>query len=172
LDLRFTAPELHALDQISTEILIACVAEDERPAHGVAGLLDWRLAGSLSRLMHRGFFTGRLGEVLLVPSKPKLPFDKIVLFGIGPRADFDEDAFRVCLTHILETLKGLRARSAVAELPGRHFDAITPERAAELLFEAVGSSREHDVWTLAEPAEAQRAITRHLAQERRRGRQF
>ena len=172
MDLRFTAPDLQALDQIGTEILIACVAEDERPPHGVAGLLDWRLAGGLSRLMHKGFFSGRLGEVLLVPAKPRLPFDKVVLFGIGTRADFDEDAYRTCLGHILKTLKGLRARSAVAELPGRHLDAITPERAADILFEVVGNSREHDVWTLAEPAEAQRAITRHLAQERRRGRQF
>jgi Cytosol aminopeptidase family, N-terminal domain len=168
VDLRFTAPDLHALDQIGTEILVACVASDERPPHGVAGLVDWRLAGRLSRMMHRGFFTGALGEVLLIPAKPKLPFDKVVLFGIGERANFDEEVYRACLGHILHTLKGLRARSAVAELPGRHLDAIAPERAAELLLEAVGSTREHDVWTLAEPAEAQKSITRHMIQERRR----
>jgi hypothetical protein len=72
---------------------------------------------------------------------------------------------------MLRTLEGLRARTAVVELPGRHFDAISPERAADILLEATGGQKEHDVWTLIEPAEAQRAITQHMIQERRRVRQ-
>lgn len=118
--------------------------------------------------MESGFATGDAGEVLLVPGKPKLPFDKIVLFGIGRIASFDEPAYRTAVGKILATLEGLRARTAVVELPGRHVGAIPPERAADILLEMASSRREHDVWTLVETAEGQRAIGQYLIQERRR----
>lgn len=147
---------------------MAPLAEDERPPHGVAGLVDFRLAGRISRLIQRGFATGRIGEVILVPGKPKLPFDKILLFGIGPTAAFGETEFRSVIEQILATLEGLRARTAVVELPGRHLGAIAADRAADVLLESVGTRREHDVWTLVEPVDAQRSITQHMIQERRR----
>ena len=49
---------------------------------------------------------------------------------------------------------------------------ISAERAADILLEAAGGRPEHDVWTLVEPADAQRAITQHMIQERRRVRQL
>jgi len=168
MDLRFTTPHLRKLDLAGTEVLVATLASDERPPQGVAGLADWRLAGRISRIIESGFATGEVGEVLLVPGKPKLPFDKIVLFGVGARAAFNERVFRAVVERMLATLEGLRARTAVVELPGRHFGAIAPERAADVLLESVGGRQEHDVWTLVEPVEAQRSITQHMIQERRR----
>lgn len=168
MDLRFTTPELAALDKLGTEVIVCGLLRDERPPHGVAGLLDWRLAGRLSRLALRGFATGRLGEVLMLPGKPKLPFDKVLVFGLGEREAFDEDAFRSVLEHILSALSNLRVRTAVVELPGRHFGAIPAQRSADVLLELVDSSQDHDVWTLVEPPEAQKSITQHMIQERRR----
>ncbi len=168
MDLRFTTPELRKLDLLGTEVIVSTLASDERPPHGVSGLLDFRLAGRISRLIESGFATGRVGEVLVVPGKPKLPFDKLLLFGIGKQTEFNDPVFRAVLDKILRTLDGLRARTAVVELPGRHFDAISPERAADILLESAGGQKEHDVWTLIEPIEAQRAITQHMIQERRR----
>lgn len=171
MDLRFTLPSLRKLDLSGTEVLVAGLAIDERPPQGVAGLVDWRLGGRISRVLKSGFVEGALGEVLLVPGKPKLPFDKILLFGMGSLAEYDEPTFRAVLEKILKTLEGLRARSAVVELPGRHRDLVRAERAADILLETAGGRPEHDVWTLVEPAEAQRLITQHMIQERRRVRQ-
>ena len=171
MDLRFTAPQLRKLDLAGTEVLVAALASDERPPRGVAGLVDWRLAGRISALLKSGFATGAVAEVLLIPGKPKLPFDKILLLGIGQKKEFGEAVFRVVVDKILFTLEGLRARTAVVQLPGRHIGAIAAERAAEMLLEAADGRAEHDVWTLVEPAEAQRAITQHMIQERRRVRQ-
>jgi len=171
VDLRFVTLSLRHLDLFGTEDLVAALASDERPPHGLAGMVDWRLAGRLSRLIESGFATGNAGEVLLVPGKPRLPFDKVVLFGIGPVAEFDEAVFRSVVENMLATLEGLRSRTAVVELPGRHWGAIAPERAADILLESAGSRREHDVWTLVETTEGQRAITQHLVQERRRNRE-
>jgi hypothetical protein len=159
------------LDLSDTEVIVAALASDERPPHGVVGLLDFRLAGRISALIKSGFATGQVGEVVLIPGKPKLPFDKLLLFGIGRRQDFGDPVFRAVLDKVLRTLEGLRARTAVVELPGRHFEGISPERAADILLESAGGHKEHDVWTLVEPAEAQRAITQHMIQERRRVRQ-
>ncbi len=171
MDLRFTLPSLRKLDLCGTEVLVAGLTTDERPPHGVAGLVDWRLSGRISRLIQSGFATGEIGEVVLVPGKPKLPFDKVLLFGIGSAAAFSELGFRRVLETMLKTLEGLRARTAVVELPGRHLDAVPAERAADVLLEIAGARSEHDVWTLVEPPEAQRAITQHMIQERRRVRQ-
>ena len=38
--------------------LCVFVSEDERPLEGVAGYLDWRLCGQLSRVLIQKFFTG------------------------------------------------------------------------------------------------------------------
>jgi len=168
VDLRFTQPSLRKLDLCGTEVLVAGLSSDERPPHGVAGLVDWRLNGRISRLIQSGFATGEIGDVLLLPGKPKLPFDKVLLFGIGSAAEFSELSYRRVLEKILKTLEGLRARTAVVELPGRHLDAVPAERAADVLLEVAGGRAEHDVWTLVDTAEAQRAITQHMIQERRR----
>jgi len=171
MDLRFITPQLRRLDLAATEVLVAALAEDERPPHGVAGLVDWRLAGRVSKLIQSGFASGRLGEVLLIPGKPKLPFDKVLFFGCGAKKEFTERVYRQVIAQVLDALEGLRARTAVVELPGRHFDAVAPERAADILLESAGGRSEHDVWTLVETAEAQRVITQHMIQERRRVRQ-
>jgi len=109
--------------------------------------------------------------VLLVPGKPKLPFDKLLLFGIGRQSEFNDPVFRVVVDKILRTLEGLRARTAVVELPGRHFDAISPERAADILRNRQ-AARKSTTCGRIEPVEAQRAITQHMIQERRRVRQI
>jgi hypothetical protein len=172
VDLRFTQPNLRRLDLAGTEVLVAGLAADERPPHGVAGLVDWRLAGQLSRLLASGFATGTVGEVLLLPGRPRLPFDKVLLFGLGPRLAFDEAVFREVIEGVLRTVAGLRARTAVVELPGRHLGRLPAERAAHILLELAAGRAEHDVWTLVESADAQRLIAQHLAKERRRVREF
>lgn len=171
MDLRFTAPDLRHLDLAGTEVLVACLVEGERPPRGVAGLVDWRLAGRLSSLVSSGFATGKVGEVLLIPGKPKLPFDKVVLFGIGRAETFSELVYSEIVRRILDTLEGLHVRNAVVQLPGRHTQSISAARAADLLLEQAATRPEHDIWTLLESAEAQRSITQHMIQERRRVRQ-
>jgi hypothetical protein len=168
LELRFILPNLRRLDLAGTEVLVANVTEDERPLRGLSGLLDFRLQGRLSQLLLSGFLTGQLGEVLLLPGKPALAFDKILLFGLGRRKDFGDQAYRHVVDRILSTLEGIRARSAVVELPGRHFGAIQPEAAATILLELVTDRPDHDLWTLVEPSEAQQTITQQVVLERRR----
>src|SRR6266446_3210351 len=48
----------------------------ERPLTGLAGLVDWRLSGRLSRLIRAGLVIGAAGEALLTPPGMRLAFKK------------------------------------------------------------------------------------------------
>ncbi|MCC6527330.1 MAG: leucyl aminopeptidase [Polyangiaceae bacterium] len=168
MELRFVAPELRLLDALESEVLACAVWSDERPAEGVAGLCDFRLAGTISHLFRTGFLSGERGEVLLLPGRPKLGFAKVLLFGAGPRASFDEGVFLEVLRRMLRAIDDLAARIAVVELPGRTADLVPAERAADALLEAAGRGHEHSVWTLVEDAAARARITQHTIEQRRR----
>jgi hypothetical protein len=165
----FVPPELERLDRVSAEVIVCASWQDERPSPGLAGLLDWRLAGKLSRLQKETFASGALGEVLWLQGRPRLPFDKVLVLGMGPRAGFGPEAFKVALERLTATLEGLRVRRAVVELPGRGDDAIAPELAAELVLACVGRAA-HDAWWLVEGPDAEARIVRWEAEERLRAR--
>lgn len=170
MEFRFVPPDLRQLDDTGTELIACSMWKDERPMRGLAGLLDWRLAGKISRLARQSFIDGELGEVLFVPGRPRLPFDKIIVLGLGVRSAFGDGAFRETVTRLLRTLEGLHVRRAVVELPGRGAGAIEPERATEIVLDCVGDSPEHDAWWLVEEPDAQSRISARAQDERRRAR--
>ena len=168
MELRFLPPEVRRFDEANVELCACAIWSDERPMRGFAGLVDWRLGGRLSALLKSEFFRGDLGATLLVPGKPWLPFEKVLVVGLGPRSAFGDATFRRSLMSIATTLEGLRVRRAVVELPGRASGAIEPERAVSLALEYLAGSREHDAWWLVEDAASQRRVSEHKAEDRRR----
>ncbi len=169
MDFFFLEPDLRHLDDAESAEVCACsMWSDERPVRGFAGMIDWRLGGRISALVKSGFVTGEAGERLLVPGKPHVPFEKVVVLGLGPRSAFDEDAFRRAVLGLAQTLSGLRVRRAIVELPGRANDAIDPERAVTLAFECVGALPEHDAWWVVEAAAVKKRVEQRVADERRR----
>jgi hypothetical protein len=166
IELRFVAPDLRRLDEVGSEVVVCGVWKDRRPLTGLAGLLDWRLAGRLSRLAKKDFLVGDVGEVLVLPARPRLPFDKLLACGLGPHATFGEATFRTVLARILDALTGLSVKKAVIELPGRGDERLEPERAAEVLLDLLGDD-ERDALCFVEEPESQRRIEKH-AQERHR----
>ncbi len=168
MELRFVLPHLSKLDEIDGEILVGSVFVDQRPARGVVGLADFRLGGLLSRLMQSGFVTGSFGEVVMIPGKPRLSFDKLLLFGAGERKRFDEASFTVLLRKILDAMEGLSARTGVVELPGRQEEVIEAARAADILLGETGGSELHDAWTLVEIPDGRASIEQHMVEQKRR----
>ena len=157
MELRFILPDLRQLDLASAELLACCVWSDVRPVRGLAGLLDFRLAGKLSSLARESFLAGARGEVLLLPGRPRLPFEKVLVFGLGARAEWSDAVYEETVRRISRSLEALRVVRAVVELPGRADDALSPERGAELLLSAIASDA-HDAWWLVESAEAQKRM--------------
>jgi Cytosol aminopeptidase family, N-terminal domain len=166
LDLRFVSRALRHIDEVSAEVVVCNIYRDGRPLPGLAGLLDWRLAGRLSRLAKQGFLLGEAGELLAVPVRPRLGFDKLLVAGLGPRGAFTDTTFRKVLERTIGALKGLHVKKAVVELPGRGDDAIGAERAAEILLDLIGDDERDALTFVEDPADQQRIEKR--AQERRR----
>jgi hypothetical protein len=168
VDLHFLPPELRRIDEANVELCACTIWSDERPMRGFAGLLDWRLGGRLSALLQSRFMRGELGETLLVPGKPHLSFDKVLVVGLGARSAFGDGTFRGSVVRIARALEGMRVRRAVVELPGRASGAIEPEHAITLALDCLGASPEHDAWWLVEDAASQRRVVERATEERRR----
>jgi len=168
MDLRFIPPEPRRLDMAVSEVLVLPLFTDQRPPRGVAGLVDYRLAGHISELLRRGTISGAALEQLLVRGRPKLPFDKILLVGSGDSHAFNPQIFAAVVDVLLGALSQLGVRRAVVELPGRAEGRIAPELAAEILLERALGFPEFDVWTLIDSADAARAVSQGLRRDRKR----
>lgn len=167
--MRFATPELTQLDSLRCETLAVPFFSDERPLQGVAGLVDWRLCGLLSRWIAAGRIDGAPDEVVLVPSGHRLPMHTVWFFGLGAEADFDEARLRQRLAAMLEAMGSTQARSLALVLPGRNTGCIDPATAMEALVEA-GQGREDDELIVLEATDGQKAMEPVIERERRRRR--
>lgn len=82
--------EAHILDlppdRMEGEAAAAFFFEDDRPLHGSAALLDWRLNGKLTELILNGSVDGRLGETIAVMNNGKIDADWALFLGGGKRS--------------------------------------------------------------------------------------
>lgn len=170
MDVRFVTPDLRRLDELKSEALALPFFEDERPLRGALGLVDWRLSGQLSKLLLDARATGAPGDAVLVPTRKRLAFDKLFLFGAGRSDTFDERAFRHVADHMLSALERAWVRSSVLALPGRSLERIEPARAMELFIRVAARHDGQDHVTLVETAEGARAMGPVIERERRRER--
>jgi hypothetical protein len=170
VDVRFVSPDLRHLDEVRAEAMALPLFEGERPLRGAIGLVDWRLCGALARAVHAERFHGRSGERLLLSGRPKLPFEKIFVYGVGPRDSFDEQAFSEAVAGLFEALCRARVRTSLCLLPGREAALTPPTEAMELFLGALGEGAEHDEVTLIEEPEAQKEMTPVVERAKRRAR--
>ncbi len=167
MELRFVAPDLRKLDLLVSEVLAVPLFLGQRPPRGCAGLLDYRMSGRLSETLRSGTLSGDLGEKVFLRGRPKVPFDKLLLYGAGAPEKFNLQVFATLVDLLLESLSDLGIRRAVVELPGREGDVVSPEMRAEVLLSRAGNNPVFDTWTLVETPEASRAIRDLLARDRR-----
>jgi hypothetical protein len=74
---------LATLDALDVDALALLVGA-ERPLQGWAGLVDWRLAGALTRTLTDGHYGAGPGEALLLPTMGRLAVARLVAIGLGP----------------------------------------------------------------------------------------
>jgi len=105
---------LAVLDGLDVDSLAAFVGP-ERPLQGLAGLVDWRLCGAVSRAILAGTFTPESGEVLLLPSGSRFRTPRIFCFGLASdgEAALRDGAVRAC-----DVLAKAGAREVAAALSG------------------------------------------------------
>jgi hypothetical protein len=116
----------------ATDALVLTFFSDERPLRGAAGLADWRLCGRLSRLVRQRKITGKQHESLMLPPGVRLPFRRIMLFGLGDSAGFDEAAYRSNVRWLRDVVRRAGIKSYAIQPPGRATGLIGARRALDL----------------------------------------
>ncbi|MEY4578098.1 MAG: hypothetical protein RL701_2801 [Pseudomonadota bacterium] len=167
MHIRFAAPDWKSLDGLHSEAILLPFFSDERPLTGALGLIDWRMCGFVSRLIQRNVVRGRLGETVLVPLQ-RFASDKLFLFGLGPRAEFDPALQESVIERMLDVGLHARVRAMALCLPGRSTQRVTASAAMESFVRATAKRREPDEIVLIESPEAQKEMSPILQRERRR----
>jgi hypothetical protein len=93
---------------------VAAFVGPERPLRGLAGLLDWRLCGALSRAVEDGTFAPDRGEALLLPGAGRLGAARVVCFGLR---DASPEAAREGAARAAGILARAGCRAGAVELP-------------------------------------------------------
>ena len=99
------------------DLALLPVWSDVRPLQGMAGFLDWRWGGHLSALMRAGLCTGRDGERVLMPGGRGRLADRLVLFGLGPLAEFGDLRARPHAQALVSLARDVGARDVLLALP-------------------------------------------------------
>jgi len=168
MDVRFVPLDLWRIDALRCEAIVLPFFSDERPLRGAPGLCDWRLCGRLSALLQRERVTGAFGEVTLVPGRPRLPFDKLLLFGAGASTDFDAVRFDLLTARILVTLDGLLLKNLALALPGRSTGRVSPADAIRWFLSAEIDRHDLDEVIILDELDAQKQMAPVVETERHR----
>jgi hypothetical protein len=119
-------PRLEALDELGQEpqpdvqrCLVLTSFSDDRPLRGLTGLVDWRLNGQLSRLMLKDFIDCHYQEAMLTPIPGRLPFERLLLVGMGKRSEFNAQRFEDVCRFCFRTLAEMEVLQFAMTLPGR-----------------------------------------------------
>jgi hypothetical protein len=106
---------LAVLDALDVEALAILVGE-ERPLQGLAGLVDWRLAGALTRALVDGVYAAGPDEALLLPTAGRLAVPRVVAVGLPPERS--EVGFAAAVDRLCRVVSRAGASSfATAALP-------------------------------------------------------
>jgi hypothetical protein len=104
---------LASLDAVEIDSLAAFVGA-ERPLTGLPSLVDWRLAGAVSRAILAGTVTPEHGEALLLPSAGRLRAGRVFLFGLGDPAP---RSLALAVRHACEALRRAGAKAVAIAFP-------------------------------------------------------
>ncbi len=117
------------LEEIRTDVLVLFHPEDEPAPRGRLGRLDWMLLGALARLRARGKFTGARGTSALLSPNQKVKAERILVMGVGRRADLSMTAIYRLSYDTARTVLDLRCSRISLDLPCR----LLPQESAEKL---------------------------------------
>ena len=156
--------DLARWDESKRDCLVLPVFKDDRPLRGAAGLADWRLCGRLSRLVKANKANGEAGETLMLPPGRRLPFSRILWFGLGESKGYSDERFRKDLARILSVVGKANITDWAFQAPGRASGLIGARRAIEIILEE--QERIEQPITLLEDPAGQKDIAELLRSQR------
>jgi hypothetical protein len=92
------------LERSEVDLVAAGFFCDERPLRDAAATIDWRFCGLLSEGLTQGWIAGKRGEAILLPTYGRMHAPRVLLLGLGRRADYR-------LSHLVEASRDAILRS-------------------------------------------------------------
>ena len=91
---------------------------DEKPPHGICGLIDWRLNGMISSEIKRGVISGEFKEKIVIPFPQRIGSEMLLLFGLGNSYEINYDKIYNAAYLIAETIEAMSLHSFAFEICG------------------------------------------------------
>ena len=94
LDLRFTK---RPIEDLWCQAIVALVFQDEDMLSATLSSLNIKMAGALSNLVQKMILTGARGEKTLLATELMIKADKLLLYGLGNRKDYNKESLEECV---------------------------------------------------------------------------
>ncbi len=111
-----------SLSRLCTQALVVGCFEDIRPLRGLAAEIDWYYSGIFSRMLMQGYFSGKFGGTLLVPTAGKLNVPKVILMGLGKSTAYDYEQFKRAGNFLFYTVNNLNVHECAVEIDSSYIE--------------------------------------------------
>jgi hypothetical protein len=140
---------LTTLDALDVEAMALLVGE-ERPLQGLPGLVDWRLAGALTRTITDGHYAAGPGEALLLPTLGRIPATRVV--AVGWSTEQAGATFAAAVERLCQVVTRAGAASfAAAALPAPGVPGVNGAEACRAWLQAAAAVPGHRLVLLGDP---------------------
>ena len=128
-----------ALAELPVDCLAVAV-HDDGELSAEARALDLRCREKLSRLLKRGDFSAKVGETWLVTDLEGLRAERVLLVGLGPKADLTRKAWRRAMSAAIAAALRTRVTSLALALPRPAAKLLSDERLGRAVAELTGNA--------------------------------
>ncbi len=125
-----------SLAEYETGAAVVTHFEDETVLEGAASSLDERSGGLIADIIRLGDFTGRTNQIAVIYTRNDFPVKRIVMAGMGKRADFTLERLRGAYARAAQQIRTLKIGEFSSALHFRGVD-LPLERMAEGVVEGV-----------------------------------
>jgi hypothetical protein len=140
IQVRAVPLELPVLDRVCDDALVAAIFSDDRPPRGLAGLIDWRTDGTISRMAAQGRVTGEFDECVLFATNNRTACGFILFYGLGAKRELTAERLRRASASVGAKLRKAGVKKFAFSIPVFEELALSwPEALGVWLNEASGS---------------------------------
>lgn len=123
------------LTQFSADTLIVNLFDDVSTPSGATGVVDRALDGAISDLITSGDATGKLGEVRVLYPRGALPYQRVLIVGLGKRNGFDLLGVRNAAAYAIQTAQMHKAKHVATIVHGAGVGGLDIAEATEATVE-------------------------------------
>jgi leucyl aminopeptidase len=113
----------HPLGDVVADAVVLGLHADEKKFAAAVGALDQKLGGQLRAVLDAEKFQSKAGQVTHLHTAGRAPAARIVIVGLGPRAELTADVVRRAASAALRRARDLGARTVAAQLFGDRLPA-------------------------------------------------